>query len=87
MEVTNSEQLSRFEIEIEGKKAFISYQQAADGNFNLLHTEVPEKFEGKGIGSKLVKQTLEKIKADGKKTSCPALLSRLISSGIPNTNP
>lgn len=67
MQVKNNEQLSQFEIEVEGEKAFISYRQETDGTFNLRHTEVPEEFEGKGVGSRLVKQTLELIKADGNK--------------------
>ena len=67
MEITNNEKSSQFEIELEGVKALIGYQKDADGNFNLRHTEVPEEFEGKGVRSRLVKHTLEQIKAAGKK--------------------
>lgn len=67
MKVTNNKRLFRFETEAEGKIAFISYKKIADKTFDLQHTEVPEEIEGKGIGTQLVKQTLELIKAEGKK--------------------
>ena len=72
-EVKNNEELSQFEAEIEGEKAVVSYRIEKDGTLNLLHTEVPPAFEGKGVGSRLVKQTLEQIKAAGQKIipSCP----------------
>lgn len=71
--VKNNEELSQFEAELDGEKALVGYRAEADGTLNLLHTEVPEKFEGKGVGSRLVKQTLEQIKAEGNKIvpSCP----------------
>lgn len=73
LEVKNNEELYQFEAEIDGEKALIGYRLEDDETFNLLHTEVPEKFEGKGVGSALVKQTLEQIKDAGKKIipSCP----------------
>lgn len=76
-EINNNEQLNRFEASLEDEKAFINYKKESDGTFILTHTEVPQKFEGKGVGSRLVKQTLEKIKANGNKleSSCPFVSS------------
>ena len=74
LEVKNNEELYQFEADLGGgEKALIGYRPEADGTLNILHTEVPEAFEGKGVGSQLVKQTLEQIKAEGKKIapSCP----------------
>jgi predicted GNAT family acetyltransferase len=33
----------------------------------MTHTEVPPEFEGKGVGSQLVKGALEIVKNDGKR--------------------
>jgi uncharacterized protein len=67
IEVKNDEGKQQFAADVDGKKAFIDYKKQNDGTLNLLHTEVPPEFEGKGIGSQLVKQTLEQIKAEGAK--------------------
>lgn len=67
LEVRNNEKASQFEADLDGRKALISYRKDRDGTLNLTHTEVPSEFEGKGIGSQLVRQTLEQIKAAGLK--------------------
>ena len=72
IEVKNNEEKQQFAADFNGKKAFINYKKQ-DGILNLTHTEVPPEFEGKGVGTRLVKQTLEQIKAEGTKIipSCP----------------
>lgn len=63
--VTNNKQERRFEIALDaGKTAFIDYTEAGEGVLALTHTEVPEEFEGKGVGSALVRGALEIIQAD-----------------------
>lgn len=58
----------RFEMSLgEGKMAFIDYKETAEGVRALTHTEVPEEFEGQGIGSALVKKTFEIIKKENLK--------------------
>ena len=52
----------RFELKIEGQVAIIEYILTKDHVIYLTHTEVPEALEGKGIGSALVRKTLEFIK-------------------------
>lgn len=73
IEVKNNAENQQFAADLNGKKAFINYIKQEDGIFNLTHTEVPPEFEGKGVGSRLVKQTLEQIKAEDAKVipSCP----------------
>ncbi len=73
LKVTHNEAHRRFEIDLDNKKALIQYKKQSEDTLNLFHTEVPKEFEGKGVGSQLVKQTLEQIKAEGKKIvpSCP----------------
>ncbi len=72
LSVTNNEQKNRFEAEHEGKTAFIDYT-LQDDVYNLTHTEVPKEIEEKGVGTRLVKETLEFIKEQEKrvKPTCP----------------
>ncbi len=62
--VIDNKQAHRFEMTLgEGKSAFINYTAAGAGVLALTHTEVPGEFEGKGIGSALVKKAFEIIRA------------------------
>jgi hypothetical protein len=57
--VRDNKQEGRFEMSLgEGKVAFIQYAEAVEGVVELMHTGVPEEFEGQGIGGKLVKGRL-----------------------------
>ncbi len=73
LQIINKKEENRFEMNLGEKTALIQYKKNSDGALNLYHTEVPAEYEGKGVGSQLVKQTLEQIKAEGKKIvpSCP----------------
>ena len=63
-EVKDHPERQRFELELPGAVAFISYRR--DGkSVSLLHAEVPPQFEGKGIGSQLAKGTLDLLRAEG----------------------
>ncbi|MEP6924346.1 MAG: GNAT family N-acetyltransferase [Pyrinomonadaceae bacterium] len=66
--VTDNREERRFEVELEDKKAFIEYTDDGDV-VTMTHTEVPASFEGKGVGSYLVKGALESVKSDGKKVN------------------
>ena len=72
-EVRLNEELSQFEMDLDDGKAVIGFKKESDGTLNLVHTEVPPAYEGKGVGTRLVKQTLEQIKSTDKKivASCP----------------
>lgn len=60
----DNEAKKQYEFQINGDLARIEYIKA-QGKIFLTHTEVPAKFEGKGIGSALVKQALENIQQKG----------------------
>ena len=55
----------RFELHLGDQFAFIDYILNKNGVMFLTHTEVPNELAGKGIGTVLVKQALEDIKAKG----------------------
>lgn len=57
--VTLNKDRQRFELMIDDKRSLVAYTQPDDHTLALTHTEVPPDLEGKGIGSRLVKQTLE----------------------------
>ena len=62
----------RFELELEGGTAFVTYKRSP-GVVSLLHAEVPAALEGRGYGSALVKGALELVRAEGGKAIpyCP----------------
>jgi predicted GNAT family acetyltransferase len=56
---------SRFELAHETAVAFIEYRREGDGRIVLTHTEVPETLSGRGIGSRLVRGTLDLLRGVG----------------------
>ena len=62
----DNEARNRFELEIEGAIAFVSYRKSP-GSITLEHTEVPPELGGKGIGSKIARATLDAVRAQGRK--------------------
>lgn len=54
----NNPDNNRFELLIRGETAFIDYTIGKSGSWYLIHTEVPESIEEKGVGTKLVRESL-----------------------------
>jgi uncharacterized protein len=65
-EVVDNPERQRFELSLDGHTAFATYRLSGD-TFIVPHTEVPREFEGRGIGSALVKGMLDTIRARGQK--------------------
>ena len=66
--VRDNRQKHRFEMTLgEGKSAYIQYAETDEGVLALTHTEVPSEFEGKGIGSALVRGTFEIVQRENLK--------------------
>ena len=62
--VKNNTAEHRFELDVEGHLAAAYYVRA--GNvITFEHTEVPAELGGKGVGSRLVKDALDQVRADG----------------------
>lgn len=63
----------RYEAAADGQLAgFVTYEPEGDV-LDLQHTEVDPAYEGQGVGTELVKQTLDLVRSIGKKVkpSCP----------------
>jgi uncharacterized protein len=66
VEVVDNPELQRFEARVDGQVAGeIVYRERADGRLVLLHTQVDEQFEHKGIGGRLVAGALEDVRSRG----------------------
>lgn len=58
--------LGRYELEIEGHIVFANYQ-LRDGVVVINHVEAPVALRGKGAAGELMRQVMEKLKADDAK--------------------
>jgi predicted GNAT family acetyltransferase len=74
--VRDNSAAQRYEMEVAGGSAFITYRRSP-GVLTLLHAEVPQGLWGQGIGSRLVRGTLELARAQGCKVvpRCPFIAS------------
>lgn len=61
-EVQLNSQKNRFELEVDHIIAVIEFEKIEPNILDLIHTVVPKELGGQGIGSKLVKGTLQYIR-------------------------
>ena len=52
----DNEERNRFELDVDGTIAFVTYRKSP-GAITLVHTDVPPELGGRGIGSKLGRAT------------------------------
>lgn len=52
----------QFEINRDGKTAYLAYEVDDEGWISLLHTQVPEPIRGQGIANELARTALEYAK-------------------------
>ncbi len=71
--VADNPSASRFEITVDGKVAGFSEYERSDGEIEFTHTVVDDAYEGQGLGSILVKASLDNVRGDGVQVvaSCP----------------
>ncbi len=62
--VRDNAALGRFELDLDGDLGFVTYRRAA-GVVTLLHAEVPAALNGRGYGSRLVRGSLDLLRAEG----------------------
>jgi len=64
--VVNNPEARRFEIHADGKLAgFVAYERTSE-EVSFTHTEIDPAFEGKGLGSILIREVLDATRAEGK---------------------
>jgi len=73
LDVVDNETAHRYEAWLNGERAGVIEYVPIDGSLIFDHTEVPEAFEGHGIGSRLAKAALDDIRARGLvvESQCP----------------
>lgn len=71
-DIVNNNAERRYELAVDGHIA-ATYYKIDDGVITFIHTEVPPELGGKGIGSKLIRGALDKVRANGLKVipQCP----------------
>lgn len=63
--IVDNPKATRFEIFMNGEVAgLVAYTRDGD-TLSLLHTEIDPRFEGRGLGSILVRGVLDAVRADG----------------------
>jgi predicted GNAT family acetyltransferase len=74
--VRDNSAAQRYEMDVEGQLAFITYRRAGTV-VTLLHADVPHVLSGRGVGSALTKGTLELVRAQGDKVvpRCPFIVT------------
>lgn len=64
---------SRFELHVDGE--LVGWAEYVPGGASVIiaHTEIDERREGEGLGSVLIREVLDRIRADGKTVipTCP----------------
>ena len=61
--VVDNPEETRFEANIDGHIAFVSYLRR-DSTIFFTHTEVPTELEGRGLGSALARAVLDRARAE-----------------------
>lgn len=54
---------NQFEAHVDGRVALVSYLRRGDTIF-FTHTEVPKELEGRGLGSLLAREVLDRARAE-----------------------
>jgi uncharacterized protein len=79
LEVVNNSEAGRFEVRLGEDLAFVEYRLLASGIL-FPHTEVPPAFEGRGVGSALVKAAMAFARERGEKVIpvCPFVAGYIV---------
>jgi len=81
----DNEGAARFELEVDGANAFITYR-TSPGAITLVHTEVPPQLGGRGIASELGRAALDAVRTQGRKVSIECDFIRSFAEKYPEYN-
>lgn len=76
--IFNNREQQQFQVLVDGELAFLEYR-LHEGKLVLMHTEVPERLGGKGIGTALVEYAFNHARLNhmAVKVYCPFVLKYL----------
>jgi predicted GNAT family acetyltransferase len=63
--ISDNPERQRYEIRVDGELAGFSRYQAKPGQIVFTHTEVDDRFEGQGLGGKLIAFALDDARGRG----------------------
>jgi len=63
VEVTDNPDKARFEIVADGELAGFAQYHLSDGVIAFTHTQTDDRFRGHGLGSRLVRESLDEARA------------------------
>ncbi len=77
--VRDNVEASRFELTLDGSQAGVLTYELRPGAIALLHTEVDPAFEGRGLGTALIRGALDSARERGLKVLpyCPFVKAHL----------
>ncbi len=65
IEVADAPERERYELSVEGEVAGFSAYRTRPGRIEFIHTEVDERFQGRGLGERLIRFALEDARERG----------------------
>lgn len=65
IEVTDNAEAQRYEVTVDGELAGFTQYRRRPQLIALVHTEVDERFEGRGLAGRLIATALDAARADG----------------------
>jgi predicted GNAT family acetyltransferase len=65
IEVADRPAQGRYEIRVDGELAGVAQYRARPGRIEFLHTEVEDRFEGQGLGGRLISFALDDARSRG----------------------
>lgn len=71
VETNRNESQNRYEAYVDGELAGSAYYELDDKRVVFTHTEVDDRFEGKGVGSALVRFALDDVRATSSRRVMP----------------
>jgi predicted GNAT family acetyltransferase len=81
--ITDHPERSRFEVTLDGQLAGFADYRRVGGNLEFTHTKVDDRFEGRGIGSALIRYALDAARQQtmGVLPRCPFVRSYIERHG------